>query len=69
MISRSECVRLSLCISYYTNCIRYWTKFYIEVRTLLYSHGFGYVWLYQEIEDISKLTTPTFTIIKAIPVT
>ncbi|KAH3891876.1 hypothetical protein DPMN_015986 [Dreissena polymorpha] len=73
-----ECGRLPLCITYFTNCIRYWCKLltmtsdryprqcYImlksiddagricwatKVKSILFTYGFGYVWISQEIGD------------------
>ena len=76
MFVYGECGRLPLCVTYFTNCIKYWLKLITlsrerypyqcynmllrldesgrttwatHVRNLLFSYGFGYVWISQEV--------------------
>jgi len=76
MFVYGECGRLPLCVTYFTNCVKYWLKLITlgrerypyqcfnmllrldesgrttwatHVRNLLFSNGFGHVWISQEV--------------------
>lgn len=78
-VALGECGRLPLCVSYYTNSVKYWCKllqmsnnrypkncykmlkaldemgrdnWVSKIRVLLYSYGFGYVWVMQDVGDV-----------------
>ncbi len=40
---------------YYSNCD--YTTFASYIRTILFSYEFGYVWMFQSVEDISSFIT------------
>ena len=79
-VAIGECGRLPLCVTYFTNCIKYWCKllhmqnnrypkncykmlkaldeadrqnWVSKVRFLLFTYGFGYIWIAQDVGDIS----------------
>ena len=58
-----DCGRLPLCTTYSINCARYWCNLltmpshrHPKQRSLLYKYGLSFVWISQNVDDVSAFT-------------